>query len=238
MNTPPSEILGNELIREFADRCLGASRSIQGYMISQNPAPDNDTMESLIDTNEQLQTALNQHQRAMLNARKQLGLHEPAGSEAAEPDGNAELLPPQKAAKSPASHSGGLLPLAASPNNGKGKAVDTTYNPPPGPPPGHVQAPEPAREPASGASVGTSKQRPKQEEVWDDPFADPQDSQVGREAVPPSADSIQQRHAEEPFHPGGFSGSAAQGKGLTSAPLDDRDEDLYSACEGKAPARN
>ncbi|KAI9163613.1 vhs [Paramyrothecium foliicola] len=71
MNTPPAEMLDNDLIKEFADRCLSASRSIQGYMVCENPAPDNETMESLIDTNEQLQTALNQHQRAVLSARKQ-----------------------------------------------------------------------------------------------------------------------------------------------------------------------
>ena len=72
MNTPPADINNDELIREFADRCLSASRSLQGYMVSENPAPDNDTMESLIDTNEQLQTALNQHKRAVLSARKQV----------------------------------------------------------------------------------------------------------------------------------------------------------------------
>ncbi|KAK2929445.1 hypothetical protein FoTM2_009784 [Fusarium oxysporum f. sp. vasinfectum] len=64
MNTPPR-----------------ASRSIQGYMTSENPTPDNDTMENLIDTNEQLQTALNQHKRAVLSARKQLGLNERSDSQ-------------------------------------------------------------------------------------------------------------------------------------------------------------
>ncbi|CAH0044654.1 unnamed protein product [Clonostachys solani] len=83
MNTPPAEMLQNELIREFADRCQSASRSIQGYMTAENPTPDNQTMESLIDTNEQLQTALNQHRRAVLNARKQLGLNERTPDEAA-----------------------------------------------------------------------------------------------------------------------------------------------------------
>ncbi|PHH84356.1 hypothetical protein CDD83_2068 [Cordyceps sp. RAO-2017] len=33
MNTPPAEMLQNDLIREFANRCLSASRSIQGYMV-------------------------------------------------------------------------------------------------------------------------------------------------------------------------------------------------------------
>ncbi|KAJ5053750.1 uncharacterized protein L3040_000041 [Drepanopeziza brunnea f. sp. 'multigermtubi'] len=69
-STPPSEILHHELVREFADRCQSASRSIQAYMIAENPSPDNDTMEQLIETNEQLNRAMNQHQRALLSARK------------------------------------------------------------------------------------------------------------------------------------------------------------------------
>lgn len=83
INTPPAEVLDNELIKEFADRCQSASRSIQGYMQSDDPVPDNDTMESLIDTNEQLQTALNQHQRTVLNARKQMGVNEPESNQGA-----------------------------------------------------------------------------------------------------------------------------------------------------------
>ena len=75
-STAPGEVLQNDLIKEFSDRCTSASRSIQGYMTSENPSPDNETMENLIDTNEQLQQALNQHQRAVLNARKHLGLGE------------------------------------------------------------------------------------------------------------------------------------------------------------------
>ncbi|PBP28304.1 hypothetical protein BUE80_DR000831 [Diplocarpon rosae] len=36
-STPPSELLTNELVREFADRCQSASRSVQAYMIAENP---------------------------------------------------------------------------------------------------------------------------------------------------------------------------------------------------------
>jgi hypothetical protein len=43
-------------------------------MIAENPAPDNNTMETLIETNEQLSKAMNQHHRAVLSARKALGL--------------------------------------------------------------------------------------------------------------------------------------------------------------------
>ena len=42
-------------------------------MIAENPAPDNDTMETLIETNDQLAKALSQHQRAILQARKVTG---------------------------------------------------------------------------------------------------------------------------------------------------------------------
>ena len=43
-------------------------------MIAENPSPDNDTMETLIETNEQLSKAMSQHQRAILTARKAAGL--------------------------------------------------------------------------------------------------------------------------------------------------------------------
>ncbi|PFH56733.1 hypothetical protein XA68_16096 [Ophiocordyceps unilateralis] len=127
MNTPPAEMLHSDLVREFANRCLSASRSIQGYMTSENPSPDNDTMESLIDTNEQLQTALNQHQRAMLSARKQLGLNNSPSETTALPDEptSPPPVPPL---------SGGGLGVFASGANGKGKQAEL-YNPPDSPPP-------------------------------------------------------------------------------------------------------
>ncbi|KAH8586531.1 hypothetical protein B0O99DRAFT_695388 [Bisporella sp. PMI_857] len=81
-STPPSELLYNELVREFADRCQSAQRSVQAYMIAENPTPDNNTMETLIETNEELAKAQSQHQRAILNARKILGIGDstsPAG---------------------------------------------------------------------------------------------------------------------------------------------------------------
>ncbi|XP_044716371.1 GAT domain-containing protein [Hirsutella rhossiliensis] len=134
MNTPPAEMMHNDLIREFANRCLSASRSIQGYMTSENPAPDNDTMESLIDTNEQLQTALNQHQRAVLSARKQLG---PSASP------SEEDAPPVPRGSDRARDQQTVVPMAsgaagggffASGGNGKGKQAEV-YNPPDGAPP-------------------------------------------------------------------------------------------------------
>ncbi|KAI9849100.1 MAG: hypothetical protein M1837_005330 [Sclerophora amabilis] len=71
-STPPTQILDNELIAEFAERCQSASRSTQGYMNAQNPAPDEDTLLTLIETNDQLALAMSKHQRALLQARKAL----------------------------------------------------------------------------------------------------------------------------------------------------------------------
>lgn len=69
-STPPSEIPHNDLIREFVDRCQSASRSIQGYINSENPPPDEDTLLTLIETNDLLATAMSRHQRAILQSRK------------------------------------------------------------------------------------------------------------------------------------------------------------------------
>lgn len=65
-----SEIINNELTQELADRCRLASSSIQMFISADNPAPDNDSMELLIETNDMISKALSRHQRAILNARK------------------------------------------------------------------------------------------------------------------------------------------------------------------------
>lgn len=67
-----NEILSNDLIKEFAERCREASRSVQGYINAENPAPDEDTLLTLIETNDGIAAALSKHQRALLNARKAL----------------------------------------------------------------------------------------------------------------------------------------------------------------------
>ena len=72
-STPPNELLGNELIKEFAERAKQANKSVQQYMACENPAPDENTMLTLIETSEQLSIAMTKHQRAMLNARRAAG---------------------------------------------------------------------------------------------------------------------------------------------------------------------
>lgn len=67
-STPPVEIAGNELIREFVDRCKLAARSMQAYISADNPAPDSDTLTTLIETNDILSIALEGHKKAVASA--------------------------------------------------------------------------------------------------------------------------------------------------------------------------
>lgn len=69
-STSLDEVQQNELLREFAQRCQTASRSMQNYIGATDPAPDEDTMLTLIETNDKLAVSLSKYQRAVLNARK------------------------------------------------------------------------------------------------------------------------------------------------------------------------
>ena len=125
-SSPASEVPSNELIKEFVERCQAASRSIQGYIHADNPAPDADTLLTLIETNDQLSTALSRHQRALLQARR-VGV---AGATVSpSPPVN---LPPASDLRG----SGGAIVEApgdqsrSPPNNNP-----SPFSPPPGPPP-------------------------------------------------------------------------------------------------------
>lgn len=230
--TPPADVLDNDLIKEFSDRCLSASRSIQGYMSSE-PAPDNDTMESLIDTNEQLQRSLNQHQRAVLQAKKHLGINSSSAvSPISEPSPGTDRAGPGQPTASGAAGgfwqgSSGANPLSMNPaapppvpsrkavGNGKGKAPSAW---------------ESSRAVGSSSEAGTP-----QNDDEADPFRDP---------VPERKSNELPSLPYEPFHPGfgsssgqdktsGFgSGSGAQGKTNASSSKNDpvtpvSDDELY-----------
>lgn len=116
-STPPVELEGNDLIKEFVDRCGTASRMIQGYIQTTNPAPDEDTLLTLIETNDEISVALSQQQRAMLKARKITGSSSPTSSNL----------------NSPSPTSQGVAPAA------------TNFSPPPSAPPRtETRSPEPA----------------------------------------------------------------------------------------------
>ncbi|KAK3364420.1 hypothetical protein B0T25DRAFT_63789 [Lasiosphaeria hispida] len=243
--TPPAEVLHNDLIKEFADRCLSASRSIQGYMTADDPSPDNDTMESLIDTNEQLQHALNQHQRAVLHAKKQL----PTSTER-----SSTSSPATQHAGGDQSRGGwGIPPPSGSPPSQQGSV--------PGPP-------VPSRKPVgasggSGSGSGAPVYKGKGTDPWDtvgptrsgagtpavdDPFRDPvpRTESAASSSRRPGRTSNDggdlPRLPYEPFHPG-FNPST-HGKDRAAAEpvtpvsddgLYDNENDAYRATPPKPP---
>ncbi|KAI1101441.1 hypothetical protein F4804DRAFT_11395 [Jackrogersella minutella] len=175
-NTPPVEVLSNDLIKEFADRCTSASRSIQMYMTAEDPAPDNDTMENLIDTNEQLQASLSLHQRAMLNARKLVAVMDPH-SEPSEPVSPIESE----------QNGNGLEPPPVPPRNSNGKGKEREYEP-------AIAGPSRSHTPAT------------EEDPFRDPETDHSRSRAaggsGSGGGASSNFMDESRLAFEPFHPG------------------------------------
>lgn len=122
-STPSSELLSNDLVKEFAERAQSAQRSIQGYMNSDNPHPDEDTMMTLIETSDQLNIAMSKHQRAVLQARKTMGLSTP----------NAQPPPPGTMQNSY------VPPLPSQQQTYQSQdpySQSQGYTSPPGPPPG------------------------------------------------------------------------------------------------------
>ncbi|KAH8648371.1 hypothetical protein BX600DRAFT_442662 [Xylariales sp. PMI_506] len=235
INTSPSEVLDNEFMREFADRCNSASRSIQGYMTTQNPPPDNDTMESLIDTNEHLQAALSLHQRSILNARKHAGIGSPSG----------EDLPESGLAPAPPNGAGSSRRPSPSPVTFQN---DEEYEAPPMPPfKGNGKGK--GKEYDSPAAGPSRSETPIATE--EDPFRDPVSEPSGSRSAAGGSKKYDepQRLAFEPYHPGfGATDSylgrqeSALGKetmhGAVSVSSESRhsrdDEELYSVTPQKS----
>ena len=151
-STPQSELVGNELVKEFAERSRSASKSITTYMNCENPSPDADTMLTLIETNDQLNIAMSKHQRAVLQARKATGVATPSPQAGTGQEANSYMLPqhtqgqnvysnisqPQQPARNPYSSS---PPRSPPPRNGNLPAPplppreQDDFSPLPGPPP-------------------------------------------------------------------------------------------------------
>ncbi|KIW55029.1 hypothetical protein, variant [Exophiala xenobiotica] len=149
-STPQSELLANDLVSEFADRAKNAQRSIQNFMNCQNPAPDPDTMLTLIETNDQLNIAMSKHQRTVLQARKSNGLATPSPQPSGEPpaEQNHSQLPQhnlgQNVYSSSSLHDNRPYPTSPprrqdtipSPVSPPREETPEHFAPPPGPPPG------------------------------------------------------------------------------------------------------
>jgi GAT domain len=163
-STPSTEIPNNDLIKEFADRASSASRSIQGYIHSTNPSPDEDTLLTLIETNDQLSVAMSKHQRALLQARRTLSNSPPvnAPSQADRVNYPAPQGPPPGAmgALKAQDH---VYPPPVSPPQ---RAQDHVYVPPPNPPPQRAPPVQQQQEPYQ------QRDPPSDYQVPDNPFAD------------------------------------------------------------------
>jgi hypothetical protein len=183
-STPPTEFDENDLIREFAERCLSASRSIQGYISSQNPAPDDDTMLTLIDTNDQLALAMSKHQRGILQARKALGLNTENG--------------PSSGNHSPNPDTGYTPPPGPPPSFTKPTMPPRKPGPAPAPPSTEDGNIRPERRSRSPNPYATEKP--------EDPFKDPAGNTMQNAPFPidqqPPTDQFFDRLGVEPYHPG------------------------------------
>ncbi|KAF2860171.1 hypothetical protein K470DRAFT_264649 [Piedraia hortae CBS 480.64] len=69
-STPAHSLVLTPLPKEFSERCQRAQKDIQGFIGCENPRLDSNTLHTLIDTAEQLNSAESAYQRAMLAARR------------------------------------------------------------------------------------------------------------------------------------------------------------------------
>ncbi|KAK5166617.1 uncharacterized protein LTR77_008160 [Saxophila tyrrhenica] len=187
-STPPEEVVNNDLLAEFADRCQSAQRSMQGFINCNAPPPDDDTMLTLIETNEQLSLASSRHHRAQLSARKAMGLspspHQQNLNAAASP-ANGPYQPP--AAPPPAqAQSDNLFAQPQPPPQQPPQPYnhnlftpssrqEEPIQPPPGPPPGlldRLNSREAQQSPPHSPPAQFSSTQPPQAS---NPFADPVD---------------------------------------------------------------
>jgi hypothetical protein len=202
-STPASELLGNDLVKEFAERCTTAQRSVQRYIACDNPTPDDDTMLTLIETNEQLSLAASKHQRAVLQARRLMG------ASPSPPAPVANNLP----SSAPPSSLAQTAPPPPPPNNAlpapslSAPAADSFAPPPPS-----NTIPYTSGDSSLPSSLQAAPNRPREvanpakkegEEEAEDPFADHYTSTY----TPPTGAPANDRpngyaDISDPYHPG------------------------------------
>jgi hypothetical protein len=238
-STPANELIGNELVKEFAERCTAAQRSVQGYIACDDPAPDDDTMLTLIETNEQLSLAASKHQRAVLQARR---LHGPSPSPPISQQNSHTIPPagvPQHSYASPPlpprNDASSMPPPSASTTGGSFmpsnyvSPPDSTYSPPPNqgyapppsqsyPPPNPIGYKNDELPLPPSLQAGGNRPRPTSTMNDDNPFADHHSS-----AYTPAAGALHNPpsngygNAQEPYHPGFQSTPSYLGRQESSA---------------------
>lgn len=198
-STPATEFIGNDLIKEFSERARQAHKSVQGYMACDNPAPDEDTMLTLIETSEQLNIAMSKHQRGLLQARKATGQAvqtPPAQQNSQDPFSTTQLqnsLPQQPLQPQPQSQPYQQYNNYQQPNTQGGYGLVSPiqpheregFNAPPGAPPARNAEPVQAYEYSAPPGPPPRKQQESQHvvspttptatqayEIGDNPFTD------------------------------------------------------------------
>jgi hypothetical protein len=192
-------------------------------MSAENPGPDNDTMESLIDTNEQLQQALNHHHRAVLQARKHLGVGDSRSSTSSPAPQSQQQPPARQSGPPPQVPRKGVA--GSSSSNGKGKSnVDVLRS-------SAIAGP-------SRSGSATPRHDTDLDDDGQDPFRDPEPAGSSSRAAGNISDSPP-RLSYEPFHPGfGESSSSAtaggeKGRREPVTSVSDDEEDVYRATPKK-----
>ena len=235
-STPANELIGNELVKEFAERCTAAQRSVQGYIASDNPAPDDDTMLTLIETNEQLSLAASKHQRAILQARR---LHGPSPSPPISQTNSHAYPPPAGVPQQvysppslpPRHDAPGVSPLNAPPtessyvppsNSSYASPPESTYSPPSvqtfAPPANQVGYKNDELPLPPALQAGGNRSRPISGANEDNPFADHHTSTYTPHAVTSNTPSSNgYSGAPEPYHPGVQSTPSYLGRQESSA---------------------
>ncbi|SPO03817.1 uncharacterized protein DNG_06500 [Cephalotrichum gorgonifer] len=227
-NSTAQELLENDLVKEFASRCQSASKSVQGYMAAENPAPDHETMESLLDTNEQLQAALTAHHRAVLSAKKSLGLSSgPAGTSTPRTLSHDTGFTQQNIASSGSGLAQGSSSRSTphDPQSRRNVRGGETSDSPPVPPRDVDKGKRAVAEhydPPSGAPSGSNNHP-------DDPFSDPKDDVDHR-----GGESSFSAHDALAFDSSrsGFSAAApysSQGSGARAGGSGGDDDDIYGS---------
>ncbi|EXJ92597.1 hypothetical protein A1O3_01149 [Capronia epimyces CBS 606.96] len=150
-STPQSELLANDLVQEFAGRAQSAQRSIQSYMNCQDPAPDPDTMLTLIETNDHLNIAMSKHQRAILQARKANGTGTPSPGPQTESIPNPLSMPSHNLGQNV--YGSGAQPSQGSYSASPPRRQNTIPAPVSPPQPGEQFAPPPGPPPSARGAV-------------------------------------------------------------------------------------
>ncbi|KAI4255853.1 MAG: hypothetical protein L6R42_006538 [Xanthoria sp. 1 TBL-2021] len=200
-STPPNEVLTNELIKEFVERCQSASRSIQGYINSEDPPPDENTLLTLIETNDGISTALSRYQRAMLQARRLTTASSSPGPGGLQRNGTLHQEMPVNGPP-PVGNNGPYDPPSALP------VTNGSFSTPPGPPPQQQEAYQGQKTyPPTQSTYPQSRSRAEPDDnPFDDPRPEHAPSQTPRDfglppAVPPTQDAAAFQSSGSGHHP-------------------------------------